>query len=297
MRKIAHVGCYTGGRPQSVPVAAGCGDFVIMDAVTLLHTPGQLEAIRAFGHLRIVVQLHILDEVWTDPDYDWVQLAHIRGQLEQAGLWDRVLAVIVDEECMTGAYGGGPQANRFARLGCTDPDPFRRIDWVCDRLAVAVRSVKRHMPGKWVGHVETCWHAGRQFGAAYYRPVPFGLDWVGVDAYVHGPLSRAEFARQVRPILAHLDTLDMDVLVVAQAFEDSARSMPSTAQLQWWLDAAPARTVGLAWFTLEHPGQWAPDVHGYGRGLLDYPDRLEAVRWYARVCGLVPDTAQVLGGA
>lgn len=287
MRKFRHVGTYV-SRDMAVPLAAQCGDFVVVDAVTLLHTPGMVERIRGFSHLRVVLQLHVVDQVWTDPTYQWDQLAHIRVQLEQAGLWDRILAIIVDEECMLGAYGGGPAGNRFARLGCTSHDDYERIAWVQRGLERAISHVRHHMPGKFLGHVETCWHEGRAFGAAYYRPIPAGLDFLGIDAYVNGPITREEFDRQVRPILSHAGTLGYDILLVGQAFEDASRSMPSQHQMHWWIEAAPPRTAGVAWFTLEHPGRERPDLYGYGRGLADYPMQLAAVQWYAGLCGLVP---------
>jgi hypothetical protein len=37
---------------------------------------------------------------------------------------------------------------------------------------------------------------------------------------------------------------------------------------------------------LDHPARYEAG-HGTGTGLTDYPDRLDAVRWYAQHCGLV----------
>ena len=284
MRRLPYLGTYYGH--LDVPMAALCGNFVIVDAATLLHTPGLLARILAFAHLKVVVQIHILDEVWRDdPGFEWVQLAHIREGLRAAGALGRVVGVIVDEECMLGAYAG----TRFRHVpGARSSDPYTRVDWCHARWSDALRQVKAAFPGVPVGAVETCWYGRRDFGPAYYRPVLAEADFLGVDAYVHGPITREAFDRQVAPILAAAGSHGKPVLVVGQAFRDGDRQMPTAWQMQWWLDAAPPTTVGLAWFTLVHPGRDDPATHGDGRGLVDAPAQLEAARWYARVCGVVP---------
>lgn len=276
MRRFPYVGIY--GAAGDVPLAATCANVLILDAVTLLHTPGLIARILAFPRLRLIVQIHILDEVWRDEagTFDWQQLHHIRAGLQAAGILERVLAILVDEECMLAAYAG--PSSRLGHLPmCQHADPYDRINHCHRRWRDAVRRVKAVFPFLYIGAMETVWqddpelvYQGQRLGPAFYRPTLPECDFLGVDAYVVGPLTRRAYEAQVEPVLVHADTFGKPLLIVGQAFSDDLRVMPTPEQMRWWVDTASllSQAHAFAWFSLE--------------GLARHQDRLVAAQWYAQ---------------
>lgn len=282
MKTLPYVGCYWADR--TIDLAATCGNFVIVGPTMLLHQGGAAQILR-HPHLQIVLQIPCdLDSLTGRMDGWRTRLHHIIAGCAEAGVLERVVAVIVDEELYSRAEGGA-----FAALGAPGPGPQLGA-LVCDAIERHAALVRAEWPRTVeVLHVETWWAPER------HRPVPSSLTVIGVDAYIHGaPVSRPEFDRQVVPVYRHAATLGRPILAVPQAFADESRHMPTVAQLRWWVDLAAdyPQIAALAWFCLDHPARYEAG-HGTGTGLTQHPAQLAAVRWYADFCGIVPQPTWV----
>jgi hypothetical protein len=110
---------------------------------------------------------------------------------------------------------------------------------------------------------------------------PANLDWFGVDRFLppgfdnegcadrdlfeSGPLTQLRFASEWAAAADH-----RRVLFYGQSFEAPGRSMPSTCQQRWFMEAALSEreVIGLLWFMYG----WAPEGGIVGAG--DFPDVL-----------------------
>ena len=111
---------------------------------------------------------------------------------------------------------------------------------------------------------------------------PSNLDWFGVDRFLppgfdnegcadrdlfeSGPLTQLRFASEWAAAADH-----RRVLFYGQSFEAPGRSMPSTCQQRWFMEAALSEreVIGLLWFMYG----WAPEGGIVGAG--DFPDVLK----------------------
>jgi hypothetical protein len=203
--------------------------------------------------------------------------------LRSSGLQDRVVGLALDEELYPRLLGGafdGDEAVKRMPL-----DPFARLNALHERMNDLARQVKQVFPDIPLGHVTTAWSTRQDWGPGYYAPPVAGFDWLGIDPYVYGAITRAAFDRDVVPLVDETCRQGKPVLLVAQAFSDAERRMPTVEQMQWWADLADTRPaiIGLVWFCLDMPSSAPADT-----GLTRHPAQLAAAQWYARYCGVVP---------
>lgn len=282
---MRYVGCYFPDADLSV--ASTVGNFVILNPVTLLHTPGMLDAF-ARTDLKVMLQWHIgTQDMLLDVDGQCTtQLVNVRNHLAQVGLLDRVLAILPHEEWYGRLVSGGMADWPAVRDLGQQPGSTRLLSTaLCGALDRLTRTIRRVFPQALVGHVEPWWEDDPR-DEAMYRPVPRSYDFLGVDAYVDGAITREKWDQIVNRAYAGASRYGKPILMVPQTFADGVdpwRDMPTVAQLGWWA-TLPIRyplIAGCAYFCLDHPGQYDP-VHPPGRGLTQYPDRLAAVQAYWR---------------
>jgi hypothetical protein len=145
-----------------------------------------------------------------------------------------------------------------------------------------------------VGSVHPVWHNDRKRaadagGPRYYAPIPVGFNFLMADPSIHGPVTAESFAAQVVPFLRITKASGKAVVLVAQAFRDEMRQMPTAEQMAWWCDLAyQERLAGLAWFCCEFPGQSTDPRQGPAAGLSVYPEQLAFAQRYFRGQSLVP---------
>jgi hypothetical protein len=274
---MRHIGCYF--PDADFTEAAAVGDFCIIAPQDLIANGDRLDAF-ARTNLRVMLQWHIgtQDALLNVGGQFTADLTQYRDALAARGLLDRVIAILPHEEWYLRLISGGlDQWPSVRALG--DVVSRHRViaSALCGALDRLVPTIKAVFPSALVGHVEPFWNDDAS-DETLYRPVPKAYDFLGVDAYVHGQMTRARWLQNVDRAYAQTAKCGKPILMVPQTFSDQDglwAQMPTPRQLAWWgeLPAKYPLIQACAYFCLDHP-------HRTSKGLLQAPDRLALVRQY-----------------
>lgn len=291
-----HLGTYFAG--DDFARARSVAGFVIENPAVLLHTPGRAAALAATD-LQLVLEIHVgTEDRLLDRDGEMTtELGNINAGLVEAGLRERLLAIMPGEEWQGAWTRGDLRGWRLVQQA--GDGPTRQIDAIIGALDGLARTIRAVFSGVAIGHVEPFWNHDPAIPALYWPP-PEEYDFLGIDAYVDGHITRARFNEIVPMRLLAASRYGKPLLVVPQCFREdvpgtSWTEMPTIEQLGWWaelVDQFPllrrsgvpgdrSAFCGLATFCFEHPHRAGAPAGGRSYGLTDYPDRLGAVQAYA----------------
>lgn len=282
MKPYAYVGAYWPDRDFTL--AQRVGNLTVVNQ-SILAQPERMAALRESG-LNIILNLSYLSQdLLTDPESapEWPSHHHIYAGFYEAGLLDRILAILIHDEPFLGLVGG-----RFATWpalrGGVDPTSPDVKEAFARGLSTYAAALKRLFPGRYVGSTDSGWTRWDRRHEGWYAPLPEAFDFVGVDAYVPSPWDRDRAERIISRAYAETSRCGRPILAVPHAFRDESdlwRDMPTVGDLVQQLEilARFPAVVGVCWFCLDHP-----NARNGAAGLAQHPGHLAATEWYAAWC-------------
>jgi hypothetical protein len=238
-------------------------------------------------NFQLIVELYCWPEVllW-EPNHvkTWEQITKTtRDDAIRHGVSNRVVATMLG-----GEWYNTLLTHQWDRFGLGLPaDPYQQADLLCSRLDYQLGEVKKIWPAPAVGLYDVCWNNQRNVPVYYYRPVPSKAEWLGVDAYVPGVITRDGFNRNVRTLIEGSSKNGRPLMLIGQGFTEPGgiwTNMPTVEQMQWWLDLADdySQIQALTWFLLDWP-DWIEKTTEH-MALIDYPEGIRGLQWYANYC-------------